>query len=99
VMFVIEWDLISIGTIEVPTHIEPIFKPICISDFSITESVPKQLIELVCVLATNLVILPHIIKTTLTWNFLPSISGRNDRWWNTFLKTNAKFNHSGLDNY
>jgi hypothetical protein len=41
VMFVTEWDLFSIGTIEVPTHTELVSKPICIPYLSITKSVPK----------------------------------------------------------
>jgi hypothetical protein len=61
-MFATKLDLFSIGTIEVSIHIELISKPIHIIDLSIVKSVPKELVELVCVLVVNLVTLPDIVK-------------------------------------
>jgi hypothetical protein len=67
VMFTTKLYLFSIGTITIPTHIEPIYKLTCILDLSIV--VPKQhveLVELVCVLVVNLVIFHLTFQTTLT---------------------------------
>jgi len=64
-MFVTKLDLFSIGTIEVPTHTELISKPVHIPNLSMVDSVPKQHVELVCVLAINLAIPLDIIKQHL----------------------------------
>ncbi len=72
-MSVTEWDMFLIGTIEVPTHIEPVLKPICIPNLSIAKLVLKQYVELVCVLAINLIIPPNVIKQHLF-----EICGRDD---------------------
>jgi hypothetical protein len=53
-------NLSLIGTIEVPTHIELISIPIHILDLSITKQIPKQPIELVCVLVVYLAIPPRV---------------------------------------
>jgi hypothetical protein len=44
-MFVIGLDLFSIGTIKIPTHIEPVSKLVHIPNLSIAHSIPKQLVE------------------------------------------------------
>jgi hypothetical protein len=61
-MFATKLDLFLIGTIEVPTHIELVFKPIHILDLNKTKLVPKQHVEHICVLAINLAIPPNIVK-------------------------------------
>ncbi len=48
-----------------PTHIESIFKLAFILDINITKLVPKQRVELVCVLANNLIIPHDIVKQHL----------------------------------
>jgi hypothetical protein len=62
-------DLFSIRIIEIPTHIKPLSKPICIPNFNIAKSIPKQHVELVCVLVINLTIPPDIIKQHLPETF------------------------------
>jgi len=47
VMFVIGLDLFSIGTIKIPTHIEPVSKLVHRPNLSIAHSIPKQLVELI----------------------------------------------------
>jgi hypothetical protein len=69
VMFVIELDLFLIGTIKVPTHTKLILKLVYILDFSIEEFVPKQHVELVCVLFGNLATPPNIVRQHLLKNF------------------------------
>jgi hypothetical protein len=64
-MFTTKLDLFSIGTIEIPTHIELVSKPIHILDLNITKLVPKQHVEPICVLAINLAIPPDIVKQHL----------------------------------
>jgi hypothetical protein len=64
-MFATNLDLFSIGTIIVPIHIESISKLVFILDINITKLVPKQCVELVCVLANNLTIPPDIVKQHL----------------------------------
>jgi hypothetical protein len=59
VMFVIELDLLSIGTIKTPIHTELISKLVHIQDLSIVKPISKQPIELVCVLAVNLPVPPN----------------------------------------
>jgi hypothetical protein len=61
-MFATKLDLFLIGTIEVPTHIELVSKPIHIPYLNITKLVPKQHVELICVLTINLVIPLDIVK-------------------------------------
>jgi hypothetical protein len=65
VMFATRLDLFSIGTIKIPTHIEPVSKPIHIPNLSILGLVLKQHVKLVCVLAINLTIPLNIIKQHL----------------------------------
>jgi hypothetical protein len=62
VIFATELDRLSIGTVKIPIHIEPIFMLVHIPDLSIVEPIPKQPVELVCVLAINLTIPPDIVK-------------------------------------
>jgi hypothetical protein len=69
VMFATKLDLFSIGTIEVPTHIELISKLIYILDLKTTKLIPKQPIELVCVIVVNLNIPPNNIKQHLPKTF------------------------------
>jgi hypothetical protein len=99
VMFATKLDLFSIWTIEIPTHIELVSKPIHIPNLIIADLVPKQPIELVCVLVINLAIPPRQYKTTLIWNFLPSKSWRHDHWWDTCSRANTISNHSKLESY
>jgi hypothetical protein len=68
-MFATKLDLFSIGTIEIPTHTELVSKLIHIPNLSLANLVPKQPIELICVLAINLVIPPDIIKQHLLETF------------------------------
>jgi hypothetical protein len=65
--------LLQIGTIEVPIHIELVSKPIHIPNLSIVNLVPKQLVELVCVLAINLAIPPDTIKQLPKTFFHPKV--------------------------
>ncbi len=69
VMFAIELDLFSIGAIIVPTHVELVSKTICIQDLNIAKLVPKQHVQLVCVLVVNLAIPPNTIKQHLLETF------------------------------
>jgi len=69
VMFAIEFNMFSIRTIEVSTHIELVFKPIHKTYFSIVKSVPKQHVEPICVLVINLATPPNTIKQHLTKTF------------------------------
>jgi hypothetical protein len=69
-MFPTKLDLFSIGTIKIPIHTKLVSKPIHIPNLSITNLVPKQpSIELICVLAINLVIPPDTIKQHLFETF------------------------------
>ncbi len=68
-MFTIKLNLFSIGTIEIPTHIELISKPVHILVLSIVELVSKQLVESVCVLAINLSIPLDIVEQHLPETF------------------------------
>jgi hypothetical protein len=68
-MFTTKVDLFSIGTIEVATHTELISKSIHILNLSIIDLIPKQHVELVCVLIINLIIPPNIIKQHLPETF------------------------------
>jgi hypothetical protein len=61
--------LFSIGTKEIPIHIEQLSKPVCIPKLSITKPVLKQFVEPVCVLVVNLVIPLDTIKQHLPKNF------------------------------
>jgi hypothetical protein len=69
VMFTTKFDLFSIGTIEVPTNTKLVLKLVHILDLIIVESVPKQHVELVCVLVVNLAIPPNIAKQHLLKTF------------------------------
>jgi len=62
--------LFSIGTIAVPTHIELLPKLAYTLGFSITQLVPKQHVELICVLVVNLTIPPDTIQQHLPETFL-----------------------------
>jgi len=68
-MFAIKFDMFSIRTIEVSTHIELVFKPIQKTYFSIIESIPKQHVEPICVLVINLTTPPNTIKQHLPKTF------------------------------
>jgi hypothetical protein len=61
VMFAIELDLFSIGTITIPTHIEHVPKLVYIPYIVIIEPIPKQPIKPVGVLAIKLAIPPNIV--------------------------------------
>jgi hypothetical protein len=56
VMFAIELDLFSIGTIIIPIHTELVSKLAYIPNLSISKSIPKQHVERVYVLVINLAI-------------------------------------------
>jgi hypothetical protein len=64
-MFATKLDLFSIITIIIPTHIKLVFKLVDILDFSIAELVPKQHVELICILTVDLTIPPDIVKQHL----------------------------------
>ncbi len=68
-MFATKLDLFSIETIEVPTHIEPIFKLVDTPNLNVAKPIPKQHVEWVYVLAINLVILLDIIKQHMLETF------------------------------
>jgi hypothetical protein len=61
--------MFSIGTIVAFIHIELVPKLTYILYFSITQLVPKQHVELICVLAINLTIPPDIVKQHLLETF------------------------------
>ncbi len=61
VMLATKLDLFSIGTIVVPTHIEPIPKPICILDIIMVKPILKQHVVPIDVLAMKLAIPPNTI--------------------------------------
>jgi len=65
VMFATKLDLFSIGTIEVSTHTKLVSKPIHTPNLNTTYPIPKQIVELVCVLIINLVIPLNTIKQHL----------------------------------
>jgi hypothetical protein len=69
VMFAIELDLFSIGTMIIPTHIEHVPKPIYIPYIVIIEPIPKQLVKLVGVLVVKLAIPPNIVQQHLHETF------------------------------
>jgi nucleosome binding factor SPN SPT16 subunit len=68
-MFAIDLDLFSIRAIIIPTHIEWISKSVFILDINITKLISKQHVELICVLAINLVIPLDIVKQHLLETF------------------------------
>jgi len=70
VMFAIKLDLFSIRTITIPIRIKPNSKTMYILDLNITKPVPKQPIELICVLIINLTIPLDTIKQCLPKTFL-----------------------------
>jgi hypothetical protein len=72
-MFATKLELFSIGTIEVPIHTELISKPVHIPNHSMVDLIPKQFVELVCVLIINLIIPPDIIKQLLENFFHPKV--------------------------
>jgi hypothetical protein len=49
-MFATNLDLFSIGTIIIPIRIELVYKSVFILNINISKLVPKQLVELICVL-------------------------------------------------
>jgi hypothetical protein len=61
--------MFSIGTIKVPIHTELVFKLVHITDFNIAKLIPKQPVELICVLVVNLAIPLNIIKQYLSKTF------------------------------
>jgi hypothetical protein len=68
-MFATKLNLFSIGTIVVPTHIEPIPKPIYIPNVIKAKLVLKQPITLVYVLVVKLTIPHDIVKQHLLETF------------------------------
>jgi hypothetical protein len=68
-MFATKLNLFSIGTIVVPTHIEPIPKPIYIPNVIEAKLVLKQPITLVYVLVVKLAIPHDIVKQHLLETF------------------------------
>ncbi len=78
VMFATKLDPSLIRTIEVPTHTKLVLKLVHILDLNITKSVPKQHVELVCVLVVNLTIPLNIVKQHLFKTFFHPKVGRND---------------------
>jgi hypothetical protein len=98
VMFAIKLDLFSIGTIVVPTHVEPVSKIIYIQDLNIAKLVPKQPIQLICVLVVTLAIPPNIIKQHLLETFFHLEIGEMiiDE---TCLGASTRSNHSWLDSH
>ncbi len=52
-MFTTKLNMFSIGTIAVPTHIEPIPKLTCIPNIGITKLVQKQPIKTIGILVIN----------------------------------------------
>jgi hypothetical protein len=68
-MFTIDLDLFSIGTIIILTHIASISNLVFILDINIVKLIPKQHVELICVLVVNLVIPPNIVKQHLLMTF------------------------------
>jgi hypothetical protein len=68
-MFATKLDMFSIRTIIIPIHIELVSKLVDIPDLSIAKSVPKQHVELVCVLIVNLTIPLNIVKQHLLETF------------------------------
>jgi hypothetical protein len=65
IMFATKLVLFSIGTIKVYTHTKLVSKPIHPPNLSITDLIPKLLVELVCVLIINLIIPLDSIKQHL----------------------------------
>ncbi len=68
-MFATKLDLFSIGTIAIPIHTKPVPTLICIPNTIITESVLKQHVKSVGVLAMKLAIQPNIIQQHLLETF------------------------------
>jgi hypothetical protein len=64
VMFATKLSLFSIGNIAILTHIKFFPKSTCILNLNITKLVPKQPIELVCVLVVNLTIHLTLLNNT-----------------------------------
>jgi hypothetical protein len=64
-MFATKLDLFSIGTIIVPTHIEPVPTTNYIPNIVTIELVLKQLVKLVGILDVKLTITPNIVKQHL----------------------------------
>ncbi len=64
-MFATKLDLFSIGTIIVPTHIEPVPTTNYIPNTITIKSVLKQLVKLVGILDVKLTIPPNIVKEHL----------------------------------
>jgi hypothetical protein len=75
-VFTTKLNLFSIGTIIIPyIHTKLVSKLNCILNLSIVGHVPKQLVELVCVLFINLIIPPNIVKQHLPETFLHTKKG------------------------
>ncbi len=70
-MFTTKLDMFSIRTIIIPyIHTKLVSKLNCILNFSIVRHVPKQPIELICVLFINLTIPLDIVKQHLPETFI-----------------------------
>jgi hypothetical protein len=69
VMFAIELDLFSIGTMTIPTHIKHVAKPIYIPYIVIIELIPKQFVKSIGVLVVKLVMPPNIVQQHLPKTF------------------------------
>ncbi len=64
-IFATKLDLFSIGTTTIPTHIEPIPKPVYIPNIIMGEPIIKQIIVQVNVLVMKLIVPPNIVKQNL----------------------------------
>jgi hypothetical protein len=69
VTFATKFDLFSIGTVTILTHIKLVYKSAYIPNLSIAKQVPKQPIEPICVLVVNLPIPLDTIKQHLLETF------------------------------
>jgi hypothetical protein len=86
--------LFSIGTIAIPTHIEPISKIVYIPDICILKPILKQHVEPICVSVINLTLPPNIVKQhPLEMFFHPKVGEMiiNET---TYSNLNIRSNHS-----
>jgi len=69
VMFAIELDMFSIGTIIILIHTEPILKLVHVPNIVMLKQILKQPVKLISVLGVKLTIPPNIIKQHLPETF------------------------------
>ncbi len=69
VMFAIELNMFSIGTITIPIHIKHVHKLVCILDIIMAEQIIKQLIVPIDVLVVEFIIPHDIVKQHLLKTF------------------------------